>query len=92
MHCQQPHFSYNPIAPYDRKFDPDIPADYPYRHFETMRLALDEGRLTPRDKERVVALYDGEISVVDDLLEPILDELREHHDRVLVILTSGSSM
>jgi len=88
LHCQHPHTSYNPPAPFDLKFAPDIPDDYRYRHYETMREDLARGRLTEEDRRRVVALYDGEIAFTDQMLKLLFDELREHPEPVLVILTA----
>ncbi len=56
LHCHQPHFSYNPIPPYDRKFDPEIPEQYPYRNNNQLESALEQGRLTAEDEARVTAL------------------------------------
>jgi len=88
LHCHQPHFSYNPIPPYDRKFDPEIPDSYPYRNYTKLRTALEEGRLTPTDEARVTALYDGEIAFTDENLGMIFDELRQHPEPVVIVVTS----
>lgn len=88
LHCHQPHFSYNPIPPYDRKFDPEIPEQYPYRNHKQLESALEQGRLTAEDEARVTALYDGEVFFTDELLGQIFDELRQHPEPLLIIVTS----
>ena len=55
-------------------FAPETPRDYPYRKYETMKRALERGRLTEDDRKRVVALYDGEIAKSGTL--------RLHPDRI----------
>lgn len=88
LHCQQPHFSYDPPAPWDAAFVGEIPADYRYRHFETMRDALDAGSLTAEDRRRVEALYDGEIAFTDHLLRPLFEELERHPRPLWIVFTS----
>ncbi len=88
LHCHQPHFSYNPIAPYDRRFDPEIPDPYPYRNHTNLKSAVEEGRLTSADEAHVTALYDGEIAFTDEMLGAIFEELRQHPEPVVIILTS----
>ncbi len=88
LHCQQPHFSYNPIPPYDLRFDPEIPDRYPYRnHWKLMR-ALKKGQITATDEARITALYDGEIAFTDELLGMIFDELRQHPEPLVTVFTS----
>ena len=88
LHCQQPHFSYNPPPPWDSAFVPGIPPDYLYRHFETMREAHRAGTLPKADEHRVEALYDGEIALTDHLLKPLFEELERHSEPVWVVFTS----
>jgi arylsulfatase A-like enzyme len=88
LHCQHPHFSYDPPPPYHRQFDDEMPTDFPYKNFETMRDAHRAGRLTAEDRARVVALYDGEIAFTDAMLGPLFDELRQEHPQTLVLLTA----
>jgi arylsulfatase A-like enzyme len=88
LHCHQPHFSYDPLPPWDHAFDADIPRDWPLRDHHAVRVARAEGRLTARDVERVGALYDGEVALTDHLLGPLFDELASHARPVVVLLTA----
>jgi arylsulfatase A-like enzyme len=67
VHYMDPHTDYDPPPPFDR-FDPDYRGPADGTSFK--RLAR-----TPRDREHVVALYDGEIAFVDAQLEELLREL-----------------
>jgi len=86
LHAQQPHWSYDPIPPFDRRFDPDVPPDFPYRSYLKLKDALAKGGIGARDEERVVALYDGEIAFVDEQLGAIFHELAQHERPPLTVL------
>lgn len=88
LHCQNPHFDYDPPPPYDSKFLAGIPGDYPYRQFETLRRAVRHAELDSEDEARVTALYDGEVAFTDAMLKPIFDELRDQHGDILILLTA----
>jgi len=88
LHCQQPHFSYNPPPPWDSAFMPGIPDDYLYRQFDAMRDAFRSDQLPELDRRRVEALYDGEIAFTDHLLKPLFEEIERHQQPVWIILTA----
>ena len=81
-----PHADYSPPAPYDTMFDPD------YEGFADGTSAYPgrtKGKLTDRDKEHVVALYDGEIRYTDEHVGRLLqklDDLRLVEDTVVLII------
>ncbi len=66
LHYWDPHYDYAPGKPYDTMFDPDyrgtITGDNLYFNPRINR------RMDPRDLEHIIALYDGEIRLVDDYL------------------------
>lgn len=88
LHYWDVHYDYIPPPPYDTLFDPDYEGDMNGRHFfgnKKFRRGMD-----PRDREHVVALYDGEIAFVDEYLGKLFDDLAERGlwDDTLVIVTS----
>jgi arylsulfatase len=80
VHYLDPHWTYEPSAPYDRAFDPGF--DQPFTLFEDLR----SGRLTKgqiifgtvlgrREIEHVVSLYDGGIAHTDAFVGLLLDHV-----------------
>ena len=98
MHVHNIHESYDPPAPYNSMFG-KISAPQPLEDFDgdfDVRCAndLDEawraGILPPRFKEEVIALYDGEIRLVDDQLGQIFAMLKSfgvYEDTVIVVVS-----
>lgn len=93
VHAIDPHVPYTPPMEYIRRYDP---SDYsgPIRAARTAMLLEDikTGRFdpTPRDRARLEALYDGEVSYNDERLVAIFDHLAQtgQLDDTLVIFTS----
>jgi Sulfatase len=52
--------------------------------------AANSGRFDERDKERIVALYDGQVRFIDDQLARVLDFLRERRllERTVVVVSA----
>ena len=63
MHLWDVHFDFTPPAPYDTMFDPDYEGRVTGRDF--FYDAEINAAMVPRDKEHIIALYDGEIRWTD---------------------------
>lgn len=88
LHYWDPHYDYNPPAPYDSLFDPDYEGTLTAEaYLRNPRIHAD---MEPRDLEHVIALYDGEIRFTDHYIGELLNELerRELLQDALVVLTS----
>ncbi len=94
VHYLDPHWTYEPSPPFDSAFDPEYRGTFTlYEDLAARRLTkgqvIFEDRLSPRDVEHVIALYDGEIAQVDAALGPLLDEIDlRSREPVLLALTS----
>jgi arylsulfatase A-like enzyme len=88
LHMWDVHYEYLPPPPYDTMFDPDYTGDITGRGF------MDDPRINrdmpPRDREHLVALYDGEIRYTDDHLGQLFDLLAERGilDETIVVVTA----
>jgi arylsulfatase A-like enzyme len=98
-HYFDPHYDYVPPAPYDTRFDPDYTGALDGKEFftnpavSTTIRALPgarERKLSDRDLEHVLALYDGEVAWVDFQIGRLLQELEVQGlaDDTLVIVTA----
>jgi len=96
LHVQNIHESYDPPPPYDSLFM-KIPPPQKMEGFEDefdIRCANDlarawrGGKLPDHFKEPAIALYDGEIRLVDDYLEKIFASLKAKglYDETMIIL------
>jgi arylsulfatase A-like enzyme len=89
LHYMDPHNPYEPPKPFDTMFDPDYAGTVDGKSiFDAIHKR--EFEVTERDKEHVVALYDGEIAYTDSQVGRLLDELdkREVLRNALVIITA----
>lgn len=78
LHYFDPHYPYDPPAPYDGMF---TPADHPSTHWATAptKMLLNAnrlGRLGDEDYRRLEDLYDGEVAFCDAEIGKMLAELR----------------
>lgn len=90
LHLMEPHEPYHPPAPYDGWVG-DYAGPYTGSSEQLDRVALDPSvAFDARDKEAIVALYDGQIAATDAQLALLLRALRELglEDDTLVILTA----
>jgi arylsulfatase A-like enzyme len=98
MHVQNIHGSYDPPPPYNTLFKKISPpqslkgfrGEFDIRCINDMAYAWRKGILPPEMKEEVIALYDGEIRLVDDQLKQIFGILKSseaYDDTVIVILS-----
>src|SRR5438093_765459 len=94
VHYLDPHWTYRPLPPFDRAFDPDFKERFTlYEDLEAGRLTkgqvIFENRLDARQVAHVAALYDGEIAQVDAALAGLLDyAARPELQPLLLVLTS----
>jgi len=73
VHLWDVHFDYLPPAPFDKQFDADYSGQVTGENFFTdpnINAALPE-----RDKQHIIALYDGEIAWTDSFIQKIRDDL-----------------
>lgn len=66
-HVREPHFPYDPRAPYDTLFGPDGPIAKPLRKDKQFISDIDWGgrKLTAAEAEHLVRLYDGNLAFAD---------------------------
>ncbi|RMD81125.1 MAG: hypothetical protein D6815_12545 [Candidatus Dadabacteria bacterium] len=64
LHYWDVHYDYDPGPPYERMFDPDYRGTITGRNFY-FNPAINP-HMDPRDLQHIIALYDGEIRLVDD--------------------------
>ena len=93
VHYLDPHWRYEPGSPWDRAFDPGfegpltVYADLDARRLTKGRLIFDPP-LDARQKEHIVALYDGEIARTDAAVGLLLERLDRLPGPLLTVLTS----
>ena len=92
VHFREPHFPYNPPAPFDTKFGssnlfPEGMADWPV--VEALNTEAASGTAPTHEVlERVRALYDGNLAYVDDLIGQLMRCLEDQglgDDTVLIV-------
>lgn len=74
LHFWDVHYDYAPGPPYDTMFDPDYSGTVDGNNFY-FDSAINKD-MNPRDLEHLIALYDGEIRLVDDHLAILKEELK----------------
>jgi arylsulfatase A-like enzyme len=75
LHLWDVHYDYIPPREYVQRFDPDYAGPIDGRNFY-YNPAIHPG-MPARDREHVIALYDGEIRFTDDILGRVLDALEQ---------------
>ena len=88
LHYWDVHYDYIPPPPFDTLFDPDYDGQMTGERFFGNK-GFRPG-MNPRDRDHIVALYDGEIAFVDSYLGKIFEDLKDRDlwDDTLVIVTS----
>lgn len=93
VHYFDPHMDYTPPEPWDRRYDPDYAGELDGRaktwHFVSEKHGW--GRTQPlpeREREHMIARYDGELAFTDHWLGKLLDDLRARGlwERTLVVV------
>jgi len=93
VHYLDPHWRYEPGSPWDTAFDPGftgpltVYADLDAHKFTKGKLIFDPP-IDARQKEHIVALYDGEIARTDAALAPLLERLDRLPGPLLTVVTS----
>lgn len=88
VHLWDVHADYIPPVPYDTMFDPNYDGPVTGRNFATDKSI--NASMPARDREHLVALYDGEIAWTDMHVGMILDELAAQNlvEKTIVALFS----
>lgn len=86
LHLFDVHAPYNPLPPFDTKFDPEGTGDITFWRCDKKT----GGLLFPEHLEHLIAMYDSEIAYVDNELGRLFRELRVRGltDNTLIIVTS----
>ena len=89
LHYMDPHSPYEAPEPFRTVFDPHYTGEVDGTNVFGA-IYRDEFELTERDKEHVIALYDGEIAYADTQIRDLLNELDKRGllDDALVIITA----
>jgi arylsulfatase A-like enzyme len=92
VHYLEPHFPYDPPAPFNTMFGPDAPLSLQQRREKEWFWAVNEGRAaaTTPEIEHLTRLYDGGLAYVDREVGFLRRTLEEAGlwDRTLVIISS----
>lgn len=86
VHLWDVHYDYAPPPPYDSLFDPTYEGDLDASNFERNK-AL-HAKMPARDRDRLIALYDGEIRFTDEWLGRLfatLDRMQLTTDTIVVV-------
>ncbi len=88
LHYWDVHYDFAPGPPYDTMFDPDYEGDVDGTDFYFSKAV--HANMAPRDLEHVLALYDGEIRLVDDHIGKLRAALERLGvaDRTIIVVTS----
>lgn len=81
VHCFDAHMDYAPPPPWNERYDPDYAGELDGRAKSWFLAAERHGwgtreALPERDREHMIALYDGELSYMDACLGRLFDALR----------------
>lgn len=90
VHYFDPHAPYDPPAPYDTLYDKDYRSKVD-GSFKTLNLIWDGNLLlTPEDRRRLEALYDGEITYTDNQVGILLEKLKNLKalNNTIIVITS----
>ncbi len=88
VHYYDPHWHYDPPAPYDETFDPSYDGDASGVWWDFKE--HDRDSIDPRDLHHIEALYDGEILYTDRHVERLMRSMKELDifDKMLIVVTS----
>jgi len=89
VHFREPHFPYNPPAPFDSRFGPTEPFPEGVSDMTTVD-ALNAGGADAKTLQRVRDLYDGNLAYVDSLVGELLRCLDERGltEETIVVVTA----
>jgi arylsulfatase A-like enzyme len=82
------HYDYLPPPPFDSMFDPEYRGGMNFGHFASNQAI--NPRMSKRDLEHLIALYDGEMRHTDTHIGTLLDELAKlgRSEDTLIVLTA----
>jgi arylsulfatase A-like enzyme len=88
VHYYDPHWHYDPPAPYHESFDPSYEGEASGVWWEFKE--LDRDSIDPRDLGHIEALYDGEILYTDRHVERLVRAMKELEifDKSMIVVTS----
>jgi arylsulfatase A-like enzyme len=88
LHYYDPHWHYDPPAPYDRAFDPAYQGKATGIWWDFKE--LDPASIDPKDLHHIRALYDGEILYTDRQVQRLVQEMKRIgvFDNSLLVVTS----
>jgi arylsulfatase A-like enzyme len=88
LHYWDVHYDYAPGAPYDTMFDPHYEGSINGENFYFNPAV--HARMPERDLEHVIALYDGEIRLVDDHIAMLRAKLQELGvaEKTIIVVTA----
>ena len=91
-HVREPHFPYDPAAPFDTRFGPDGPLTMDERRSAVWYTAVNARKVarTPEQEAHLVRLYDGNLAYADHVVGALRRRLEEEGlwDRTVVIVTA----
>jgi len=92
LHFREPHFPYDPPAPFDTRFGPDAPLTKEERRSATFFQDVNQGRrpFSEQQREHLVRLYDGNLAYADEAVGGLRRALEKEGlwDRTVVIVTA----
>ena len=88
LHYWDVHYDYKPGPPYDTMFDPDYTGEITGENLHGSPLV--HAGMIQKDLDHVIALYDGEIRLIDDHVAKLLGSLSdlELSNKTIVVVTS----
>ncbi len=88
VHLWDVHFDFTPPPPYDTMFDPDY--DGPFTGRDFFHDPEINAAIPQRDKDHIIALYDGEIRWTDEIIGRIRRDLEQAGlwENTIVVITS----
>jgi arylsulfatase A-like enzyme len=90
IHYFDPHFPYEPPAPYDTLYQDNIPENKSITWKEMKQFAQVKNPLPSEVLDRYIALYDGEIYYNDAMIGEFIDYLKTSglYDNTTIVLTA----
>jgi len=90
IHYFDPHFPYEPPAPYDTLYQDNISEEKSMTWKEIKQFAQVKNPIPGGELDRIVALYDGEISYCDAMIGEFIDYLKSSglYDNTTIVLTA----
>ncbi len=91
LHMFDPHWDYEPPAPYDKLFDPEYQGTITggYRN-SVLKYKYKKNEPDPDDLNRIISLYDGEIRYCDAQIGRLIQSLKKEDmlSDMIVVVTS----